>query len=93
MVDDLVSSYIENKIEIEESVSKYTPDWDNDRMNKIDYTLILMALTEFRYMPHIPVKVSLNEYIEIAKMYSTSKSSKFINGTLDKILHDWKKQI
>ena len=92
MVDDLVSSYIENKIEIEESVSKYTPDWDNDRMNKIDYTLILMALTEFRYMPHIPVKVSLNEYIEIAKMYSTSKSSKFINGTLDKILHDWKKQ-
>lgn len=92
MVDDLVSSYIENKIEIEESLSKYTPDWDNDRMNKIDYTLILMALIEFRYMPHIPVKVSLNEYIEIAKMYSTSKSSKFINGTLDKILHDWKKQ-
>ena len=67
MVDDLVSSYLENKIEIEESLSKYTPDWDNDRMNKIDYTLILMALTEFRYMPHIPVKVSLNEYIEIAK--------------------------
>jgi N utilization substance protein B len=92
MVDDLISSYIENKEEIEKSLSKYTPDWDNDRITKIDYTLILMALTEFKYMPHIPVKVSLNEYIEVAKMYSTPKSSKFINGTLDKILHDWKKQ-
>ena len=92
MVDDLINSYIENKEEIEKSLAKYTPGWDNDRITKIDYTLILMALTEFRYMPHIPVKVSLNEYIEVAKMYSTPKSSKFINGTLDKILHDWKKQ-
>jgi N utilization substance protein B len=92
MVDDLVSSFLDNKSEIEQLLSEYTPDWDNDRMNKIDYTLILMALTEFRFMPLIPVKVSLNEYIEIAKMYSTTKSSKFINGTLDKILHDWKKQ-
>jgi len=91
MVDDLVSSFLDNKSEIEQLLSEYTPDWDNDRMNKIDYTLILMALTEFRFMPLIPVKVSLNEYIEIAKMYSTTKSSKFINGTLDKILHDWKK--
>ncbi|MDB3868872.1 transcription antitermination factor NusB [Bacteroidia bacterium] len=92
MVDDLVSSFLDNKSEIEQLLLEYTPDWDNDRMNKIDYTLILMALTEFRFMPLIPVKVSLNEYIEIAKMYSTTKSSKFINGTLDKILHDWKKQ-
>lgn len=92
MVDDLISSYLENKKEIENSLAKYTPEWDNDRITKIDYTLMLMALTEFRYMPHIPVKVSLNEYIEVAKMYSTPKSSKFINGTLDKILHDWNKQ-
>ena len=92
MVDDLVSSYLENKKEIENSLAKYTPEWDNDRITKIDYILMLMALTEFRYMPHIPVKVSLNEYIEVAKMYSTPKSSKFINGTLDKILHDWSKQ-
>ena len=92
MVDDLISSYLENKKEIENSLAKYTPEWDNYRITKIDYTLMLMALTEFRYMPHIPVKVSLNEYIEVAKMYSTPKSSKFINGTLDKILHDWNKQ-
>jgi len=92
MVDDLLTAYFNNKFDLEESLTNYTPDWDNDRITKIDYTLLLMALTEFKYMPMIPVKVTLNEYIEIAKMYSTPKSSKFINGTLDKILHDWKKQ-
>ncbi|MDB9882926.1 transcription antitermination protein NusB, partial [Bacteroidia bacterium] len=68
------------------------PGWDSDRITKIDYLLMIMALLEFKYMPMIPVKVTLNEYIEIAKMYSTPKSSKFVNGTLDKILQDWKQQ-
>jgi N utilization substance protein B len=58
-------------------------------MTKIDHLLMIMALLEFKHMPMIPVKVTLNEYIEIAKMYSTPKSSKFVNGTLDKILKDW----
>ena len=58
-------------------------------MTKIDHLLMIMALLEFKHMPIIPVKVTLNEYIEIAKMYSTPKSSKFVNGTLDKILKDW----
>jgi transcription antitermination protein NusB len=92
MADDLVALYFEHKSELENSISEYTPDWDNDRITKIDYILMLMASIELRYMPLIPVKVTLNEYIEIAKMYSTPKSSKFINGTLDKILHDWKKR-
>ena len=56
---------------------------------KIDYILMCMALCEFKYLNFVPVKVTINEYIEIAKMYSTPQSSKFLNGTLDKILKDW----
>lgn len=92
MADDLVEIYFAHKTEIYEIISKYTPGWDSERITKVDYTLMTMALLEFKYMPMIPVKVTLNEYIEIAKMYSTPKSSKFLNGTLDKILQDWKTQ-
>ena len=92
MADELVEVYFAHKIEIDESISKYTPGWDSERITKIDYMLITMALLEFKYMPMIPVKVTLNEYIEIAKMYSTPKSSKFLNGTLDRILKDWTEQ-
>lgn len=92
MADDLVEKYFEHKTELEDALGQYTPGWDSERITKIDYLLMLMALLEFKYMPMIPVKVTLNEYIEIAKMYSTPKSSKFLNGTLDKILKDWKEQ-
>lgn len=92
MADELVEIYFAHKSEIFEIISSYTPGWDSDRITKVDYTLMTMALLEFKYMPMIPVKVTLNEYIEIAKMYSTPKSSKFLNGTLDKILQDWKTQ-
>jgi len=92
MADDLVALYFEHQTELDQSLSEYTPGWDSDRITKIDYLLMIMALLEFKYMPMIPVKVTLNEYIEIAKMYSTPKSSKFVNGTLDKILQDWKQQ-
>ena len=92
MAEDLVLKYFENKTELEKSISDYTPGWESERITKIDYMLMMMALLEFKFMPMIPVKVTLNEYIEIAKMYSTPKSSKFLNGTLDKILKDWKSQ-
>lgn len=92
MAEDLIDVYFEHKEEMEDTIRKYTPGWESDRITKIDYMLILMALLEFRFMPSIPVKVTMNEYIEIAKMYSTPKSSKFVNGTLDKILKDWKDQ-
>ncbi len=92
MAEDLVEHYFEHKAEIQAVISEHTPGWDSERITKIDYVLMMMALCEFKYMPMIPVKVTLNEYIEIAKMYSTPKSSKFLNGTLDKILQEWKSQ-
>ena len=68
-----------------------TPNWDTERIADMDMILIKMALTEFIYFPSIPTKVTINEYIEIAKDYSTRKSSYFINGVLDKLLKDYNK--
>lgn len=61
-------------------------NWDHERLAIIDMILIKMALVEFLYFKTIPVKVTLNEYVEISKTYSTPKSKEFINGILDKLL-------
>ena len=92
MAEEIANNYFEHQTAIQECINVYTPGWESERITKTDFILLTMALCEFRYMPMIPVKVTLNEYIEIAKMYSTPKSSKFINGTLDKILTDWKEE-
>jgi len=72
-------------------IDEKTPNWDTERIADMDMILIKMALTEFVYFPSIPTKVTINEYIEIAKDYSTRKSSYFINGVLDKLLKDYNK--
>ncbi|SDR83013.1 NusB antitermination factor [Polaribacter sp. KT25b] len=69
----------------EQDITDKTPNWETDRIADIDMILIKMAITEFISFPSIPTRVTINEYIEIAKDYSTEKSSYFINGVLDKI--------
>tara|TARA_B100000575_G_C23094808_1_gene631373 strand:- start:61 stop:975 length:915 start_codon:yes stop_codon:yes gene_type:complete len=69
-------------------IEKYLTNWDIERIAKIDLVIINIAITELKYFNEIPVKVSLNEYIEISKDYSTKKSNIFINGILDKIVKD-----
>ena len=66
-----------------------TTNWDKDRIAKIDFALLQMAICEFLKFPSIPIKVTINEYLEIAKEYSTPKSSIFINGILDKIVKEY----
>jgi len=61
-------------------------NWDADRVAAIDMILLRMGLAEFLYFPTIPTKVTINEYIEIAKLYSTPQSGQFINGVLDNLL-------
>lgn len=68
-----------------------TPNWDTERIAQIDLVLIMMAQAEFLYFSDIPVKVTLNEYLEIAKDYSTPKSATFINGILDNLLKEFEK--
>jgi len=71
--------------EYERDIEDKTPNWETDRIADIDMILIKMAITEFVNFPSIPTRVTINEYIEISKDYSTEKSSYFINGVLDKI--------
>ncbi len=66
-------------------IDELTPNWEFDRIAQIDLILIKMGITEFLFFPSIPVKVTINEYIELSKDYSSDKSSIFINGILDKL--------
>lgn len=71
-------------------IEKYTKNWDVDRIARLDTVIMKIAITEFTSFPSIPVKVTMNEYLEISKNYSTEKSRIFINGVLDKVLVDLK---
>jgi N utilization substance protein B len=71
-------------------ISSQTKNWDVDRLAKSDVILMSMAIVEALDFPSIPVKVTMNEYIEISKFYSTPKSKGFINGILDKIFNQLK---
>lgn len=81
-----------NSKEYREIITKHLRNWDLDRIAFIDVLIMEMALCEFTNFPSIPTKVSLNEYIDLAKFYSTSKSRTFINGILDKILKKLKEE-
>ena len=90
-VGDLFKKVALTHNEFDNDIDSKTPNWDADRIADIDLILIKMALVEFVYFPSIPVRVTINEYIEIAKDYSTSKSGFFINGVLDKISKEYTK--
>ena len=73
-------------------ISENTRNWDLDRVAFMDVIIMQIALAEILSFPNIPVSVTLNEYVEIAKLYSTPKSGSFINGTLDGIVNILKKE-
>ena len=85
----LIRKVVENKSFLEDEISIVTLNWDNDRIAQIDLLLLQMCLTEFLYFKSIPVKASINEYLEIAKEYSSKKSNVFINGILDKLSRNY----
>jgi N utilization substance protein B len=73
-------------------MSGNTKNWDLERLAFMDILIMQVALAEILSFPTIPVSVSLNEYVEIAKVYSTPKSGSFINGMLDTIVNQLKKE-
>lgn len=73
-------------------IEKYTKNWDIDRIAFLDILILILGVTEAKEFPNIPVKVTINEYIELAKNYSTNKSGVFINGILDKMISDLRKE-
>lgn len=86
---ELLKKTLLNRSKFNEEIAKKTVNWDSDRIATLDAILLQMAICEFQKFPSIPVKVTINEYLEIAKEYSTPKSSFFINGILDKIVKEY----
>ena len=87
-VKDLFRKTVLNESELAKEYMDKTPNWDSDRIAEIDTIILKMAICEFLKFPSIPVKVTLNEYLEVAKEYSTPKSSIFINGILDNLVKE-----
>lgn len=88
---NLFRQAILNKSSNDSLLQKYSKNWESERLAKMDSLLMNLAITEAKEFSSIPLKVTLNEYIEISKYYSTPKSNGFINGILDKIFEDFKK--
>ena len=86
---DLFKKALLNKTAINKEIELKTQNWDTDRIANVDYVLLQMAICELKNFPSIPVKVTINEYLEISKEYSTPKSSIFINGILDKLVKEY----
>lgn len=85
-IGELLRKTIEMDSENEVLIDELTSNWELDRIARMDIILMKMAITELQIFNNIPTKVTLNEYIEISKFYSTPKSNGFINGVLDKAI-------
>ena len=90
-VTNLFRKTVLNEAELSKEYIDKTPNWDVDRIAEIDTIILKMAICELLKFPSIPTKVTINEYLEIAKEYSTPKSSIFINGILDNLVKEFEK--
>lgn len=88
---ELFKKTVLNEYELAKEFIDRTPNWDPERISEVDTIMLKMAICEFLRFPSIPVKVTINEYLEIAKEYATPKSSLFINGILDNLVKDFEK--
>lgn len=87
---DLLRKTLLHSEALDREIEGKTPNWDKERIAEVDGILLKMGIAELLYFPSIPEKVTINEYLEIAKEYSTPKSSVFINGILDKLIREYK---
>lgn len=87
----LMQTVLDKKDYCMEMIQPKLINWDSERVALVDLLLLRMGLCEFLYFPTIPTKVTINEYIELAKTYSTPQSGQFVNGVLDNILKDLEK--
>jgi len=91
-MSELFNKTIIYRDQFEEMIAKHTQNWEVDRIASMDMLLMQMALAEILHIPNVPVKASLNEYIDISKEYSTPNSKTFVNGVLDKIIAELRQQ-
>lgn len=90
-VQDLFAYTLRNNEAYQKMIAERTKNWESERIALMDTILMKMAICELLNFPSIPVKVTINEYLDLSKDYSTPKSNSFINGILDKILGDLKR--
>jgi len=85
---ELLNQVIKEYDSLKDHLSGRTPNWESDRIARMDYIILITSTAELLYFPSIPTKVTLNEYIEIAKEFSSPSSGKFVNGVIDNIVKD-----
>lgn len=98
-VKQVVAEYASDLIDIERKhqrkigniLAATSENWDIDRFSQVDKALLRIAIGELLYFPDVPVKVVINEALEVARMFSTDESVSFINGILDKVSSKWRK--
>jgi N utilization substance protein B len=84
----LYNKTVENIKAIDKYINQLATNWKLERIAIVDKNIIRMAICEVEHMPDIPIKVAINEAIELAKKYSTLESASFVNGILDKVLQE-----
>ena len=89
---DLFKETVARKKENQELIAAKIEKWEPSRIPLLDSIILQMGVTEFLFFANIPVKVTINECIELSKNYSTPNSKKFINGVLDNLLIDFEKE-
>ncbi len=85
---ELFGNVARNMPKIDVYISRLATNWDLERLAVVDKNILRMAICEIENMPDIPIKVAINEAIELAKKYSTLESASFVNGVLDKVMKD-----
>ena len=88
--EELITKTYRKDLELLELIKPMLQNWEADRVATIDLILIKMAVCELTDFPTIPTKVTINEYVDISKMYSTDKSREFVNGILDRMMKKFK---
>ena len=84
---ELFAALSQHLVDIDKEIGEHSIKWKTDRMPAADLAILRLALTEIHYMENIPVSVSINEAVNMAKKFSTEKSASFINGVLGKIVN------
>ena len=85
--DELVATARERLAEIDYVIQSASRNWRLERMSRVDRNILRLATSELRHFPDVPVKVAINEAVELAKRFGTSDSPAFVNGILDRIAH------
>ncbi len=87
----LVECVRERLAEIDDVIQSASRNWRLDRMSRVDRNILRLAAGELRHFPEVPVKVAINEAVELAKRFGTGESPAFVNGILDRIAHQLKR--